>query len=191
MQVRDDLGFSVSATTRNMRPGEEDGREYHFLTETEFAGRIDRGEFLEHAKYGGHYYGTLLSEVSHVFDSGKHAVLDIEIEGARQVRERFPDAVTVFVLPPTGAELVSRLRGRKTESGDQVLARLERARSELEAAPEYDYVVVNNDLVVAVEQVSLIIEAEELRTGRRTDLDAVIRELQQGVTEAETKSPTS
>jgi guanylate kinase len=191
VQDRDDVAFSVSATTRQMRPGEAAGREYHFLTEAEFDARIDRDEFLEHAKYGVHRYGTLLSEVRHIFKTGKHAVLDIEVEGTRQVRERFPDAVTVFVLPPTGAELVARLRDRKTESGDQVVARLERAQSELEAAAEYDYIVVNNDLAVAVNQVSAVIEAEGLRTNRRIDLEAVIRELQQGVTEAGAKAPTS
>ena len=191
MQGREDVSFSVSATTRAMRPGEADGREYHFLTEAEFDARVERGEFLEYARYGQHRYGTLLSEVNHIFDAGKHALLDIEIEGTRQVRERFPDAVTVFILPPSGAELVTRLRDRKTESGEQVQGRLERARSELEAAPEYDYIVVNNDLVAAVDQVSAIIEAESLRTRRRTDLETVIKDLQLGVTEAEAESPAS
>lgn len=191
MQGREDVAFSVSATTRDMRHGEVDGREYHFLTEAEFDARIEREEFLEYAAYGRHRYGTLLSEVRHIFETGKHAVLDIEIEGTRQVRERFPDAVTVFVLPPSGAALVSRLRSRKTESSEQIRDRLERACRELEEAGEYDYLVVNNDLVLAVDQVSAIIEAESLRTDRQADLAKMIQELQQGVTEAGAESSTS
>ncbi len=189
VQGRDDVAFSVSATTRSMRAGEEDGKDYHFLSDEEFDRRIESGEFLEWANYGGRRYGTLASEVRRIFEEGSNAVLDIEVQGARQVRREFPDAVTVFLLPPSGAELAARLRGRETENDEQIARRLTQAQQELLAASEYDYVVVNDDLVSAVEQVAAIVEAESLRVARWQELTGLLEDLQRGVAEA--KSPAS
>lgn len=189
VQGRDDVAFSVSATTRPMRPGETDGKDYHFLSDQEFDRRLESGGFLEWATYDGCRYGTLVSEVQRIFEEGSHVLLDIEIEGARQVRRQFPDAVTVFLLPPSGAALAARLRGRDTESEEQVARRLARAQEELRAAGEYDYVVVNDDLVVAVEQVAAIVEAESLRVPRQQEFAGLLEQLQRGVAEAQ--SPAS
>ena len=189
VQGRDDVAFSVSATTRSMRAGEEDGKDYHFLSDEEFDRRIESGEFVEWANYGGRRYGTLVREVRRIFEEGSNAVLDIEVQGARQVRREFPDAVTVFLLPPSGAELAARLRGRETESDEQIARRLTRAQQELLAANEYDYAVVNDDLVSAVEQVAAIVEAESLRVARWQEFTGLLEDLQRGVAEA--KSPAS
>jgi guanylate kinase len=110
LERRHDVGYSVSATTRAMRTGEVHGRDYWFITPAEFAARVDTGAFIEHARYGGHEYGTLREEVERQLAMGHHVVLDIEVQGARQVRERVPGAVLVFVLPPSGGELIRRLR---------------------------------------------------------------------------------
>lgn len=182
LQGRDDLGYSVSATTRPMRPGEQDGRDYHFLSRAEFERRRAAEEFLEFAPYGGELYGTLKSEIDRILASGRHAVLDIEVEGARQIRRHRPDAVSVFVLPPSGAVLARRLRGRETEDPAGFQRRLERALAELAAVREYDYVVVNDDLVQALEQVASILDAETRRVDRQRDLDAFVAELHGGIT---------
>jgi guanylate kinase len=181
MATREDVGYAVSATTRAPRPGELDGVAYHFLDAAEFERRVEAGEFLEHARYNGHRYGTLLSEVRQVMQSGRHALLDIEIEGARQVRQNMPDAVLIFVVPPSGAALAERLRARGTESSSVVVARLRRALTELAAAVEYDYVVVNNDLDSAVDAVEAILDAESRRTSRQRDLAVVLDRLRTGV----------
>lgn len=166
VRERQDAGYSVSATTRAPRPGEQEGREYHFLTRDEFAGRVEAGEFLEHAEYNGHRYGTLEQEVRRVTQNGHHVLLDIEVVGARLVRERFPEAVLIFVVPPSGRVLAERLQGRGTESDAVIAARLERAIEELSAAVEYDYVVVNDDLDDAVRVVHSILDVESRRTSR-------------------------
>lgn len=164
---RKDAGYSVSATTRPPRVGEQDGREYHFLTREEFARRVQAGEFLEHAEYNGHRYGTLEVEVRRVTQDGHHVLLDIEVVGARMVRERFPEAVLIFVVPPSGRVLAERLQGRGTETDDAIAARLERAVEELAAAVEYDYVVVNDELEDAVQVVHNILDVESRRTSRQ------------------------
>jgi len=174
LQARDDLGYSISATTRAPRDGEQDGVAYHFLTPEEFARREAGGEFVETATYGGHRYGTLRSEIHRVLASGRHAVLDIEVAGARQVRQSFPDSVQVFILPPSGAVLMERLAGRKTESDGALAKRLAHAADELAVAGEYDYVVVNDDLVAAVDRVAAILDAESLRVRRCRNLVPVI-----------------
>ncbi len=178
---RDDVGYSVSATTRPPRPGERNGTAYHFLDGAEFERRVEAGEFLEHARYNGHRYGTLLTEVRRVLQSGRHVVLDIEVAGARQVRLAMPDAVLIFVVPPSGAALAERLRGRGTEPPAMVAARLQRALDELAAAVEYDYVVVNNDLDTAVRAVGAIVDAESRRTSRQRDFAVVLDRLRSEV----------
>lgn len=174
---RTDAGYSVSATTRSPRAGENPGEAYHFLAPAEFERRVDAGDFLEHATYNGHSYGSLVEEVRAVTRSGRHVLLDIEVVGARLVRDRFPDAVLVFVVPPSGAVLAERLRGRGTESAAVVRARLEHALHELDAAPGYDYVVVNDDLDDAVKAVHAIIDAESRRTSRQRDATVLLDRL--------------
>jgi guanylate kinase len=183
LQARDDLGYSVSATTRPMRPGEREGVDYHFLTRDEFLRRREAGEFVESATYGGHLYGTLRSEIDRLFAHGRHAVLDIEIEGARQIRKSFPNSLHVFVLPPSAEVLVQRLTGRKTEASEVVRARVARAAEELGAVAEYDYAIVNDDLVLAVAQVAAILDAEARRVSRQDTLDGFIQRLRRDVLE--------
>jgi guanylate kinase len=142
-----DLRLSTSATTRPPRSGEEDGREYHFLTPEEFDRRVDEGEFLEHATYAGNRYGTLRSEV----EEGP-VVLEIEVQGARQVREALPEAVQVFIAPPSNDVLRERLIGRGTDSPETIRARLDQAREELAAQDEFHHVIVNDDLNEAVQE---------------------------------------
>jgi guanylate kinase len=187
LQGRDDLGYSVSATTRPIREGERDGADYYFLTREEFVRRQDAGEFLEWATYGGHLYGTLRSEIQRIFARGRHAVLDIEIEGARQIRANFPNSLHVFVLPPSAEVLVGRLTGRKTEPVEVIRERVSRAADELTAVSEYDYALVNEELVVAVAQVAAILDAEARRVTRQDSLPSFIERLRRDVTAAVTK----
>jgi guanylate kinase len=187
LQGRDDLGYSVSATTRPIREGERDGVDYYFLTREEFVRRRDAGEFLEWATYGGHLYGTLRSEIERIFARGRHAVLDIEIEGARQIRANFPNSLHVFVLPPSADVLVGRLTGRRTEPVEVIRERVSRAADELAAVAEYDYALVNEELVVAVAQVAAILDAEARRVSRQDTLPSFIERLRRDVMTAVTK----
>jgi guanylate kinase len=187
LQGRDDLGYSVSATTRPMREGEREGVDYYFLARHEFLRRREAGEFLESATYGGHLYGTLRSEIDRIFAAGRHAVLDIEIEGARQIRASFPNSLHLFVLPPSAEVLIGRLKGRNTEPAEAVRERIARAVEELDAVAEYDYVVVNQDLVIAVAQVAAILDAEARRVSRQNDLQQVIARLRRDVAAAVAK----
>ncbi len=173
LEARDDIGYSVSATTRAPRAGEQDGVAYHFLSDAEFSRRESSGEFAETARYGGARYGTLRGEIERVMGEGRHVVLDIEVQGARQVRRSFPDAVQVFVVPPSAPALMERLRARGTEDGTALAKRLDHAAAELEAVPEYDYLVVNDDLVRAVDQVAAILDAESCRISRLQDPGAI------------------
>jgi guanylate kinase len=186
LQVRNDLGYSVSATTRATRNGERDGEDYHFLTRAEFERRRDQGEFLEWAEYGAQLYGTLKREIDRIFREGRHAVLDIEVEGARQIRRNFPNSLQVFVLPPSADVLVERLKRRNTENPELLRRRLTHASEELAAVAEYDYAVVNEDLNTAVEQVSAILDgkAEERLISRQHDLPARIERLRRDVVKA-------
>lgn len=163
---RSDLGFSISATTRPQRGDERDGTDYYFLTEAEFERRSRGGDFVETAKVHGHWYGTLRSELERLIGGGKHPVLEIDVQGARAIRRAFASAVLVFVLPPTAQVLVERLRGRQTESDEVVARRLSGAIAELEAAGEYDYLVVNDDIEAATARISAVINAESVRTAR-------------------------
>jgi len=177
LEAREDVTYSVSATTRSRRSAEVDGHHYHFLEEAEFQRRVDAGEFVEWAEYGGHRYGTLRSEVERGLAAGRYVVLDIDVAGARQVRQRFPDSVHVFVLPPSAAVLVQRLRNRATEDHDGIDQRMVIAEGELQAAAEYDYVVVNDDFVEAVAHVAAILDVEVHRVRRLTNLAQVIQNL--------------
>ncbi|MGH7530660.1 MAG: guanylate kinase [Gemmatimonadales bacterium] len=152
------FGFSVSATTRQPRAGEEHGDAYYFLSREEFLRRVERGEFLEHAEYAGELYGTLASEVDRVTGSGRHVLLDIEVEGARQVRARDGRAITIFILPSEPRVLLERLRGRKTESPAQIMARVQRAKYELTEAAGFDHWVRNDDLGQAIDDVVNVVQ---------------------------------
>ena len=177
LERRRDVGYSVSCTTRPARAGEVDGRDYFFLQDAEFVARVERGEFAESAVVHGKRYGTLRSEVERVLDSGRHVVMDIDVQGALQFRGAFPGSVLVFVLPPSAGVLLERLRARKTEDPQGLVRRLVSALRELRAVPEYQYVVVNDELDRAVVRVSAIIDAEMSRRERLRDLDHEVREL--------------
>ncbi len=181
LERRSDIGYSISATTRAMRDGEQHGRDYWFLSADEFTSRMARGDFLEHASNNGRHYGTLRAEVERLFGQGKHVVLDIDVEGARQIRRQMPEAVTVFVLPPSGSELVRRLRGRQTEGADALRRRLAIADAELQAVGEYEYVVVNDDLDRVLGDVNVIVEAESRRAARRDGLPAKVDAIRQEI----------
>lgn len=179
---RSDLGYSVSCTTRAPRPGERDGTDYYFLSREEFVRRRQAGDFAESAEVHGNLYGTLRSEIARVLGTGRHVVMDIDVQGARQFRKAFPQAVTVFVLPPSAEVLLERLRNRKTESPQQLAARLDSALEELRAVEEYEYVVINDDLDRAVQSVGSILDAElfsrERVSGLRNQVETLIRRLE-------------
>ena len=151
------LELSVSATTRPPRAGEVDGREYHFLSGEEFERRVAAGEFLEHAVYGGHRYGTLRSEVDGRLAAGSSVVLEIEVEGARQVREAMPEAVTIFIAPPDPADLRARLEGRRTDSPEAIAGRLRTAESELAARDEFQHLVTNDEVERAAAELEKLV----------------------------------
>jgi guanylate kinase len=155
------LELSVSATTRAPRPGEQDGVDYHFLTREEFDRRVREGAFVEHADYAGRSYGTLRSELDARVQAGAPVVLEIEVQGARQVRASVPDAVQVFIAPPSLEELRTRLIGRGTDDPEEVERRLRVAAEELTAQPEFAHVVVNDRLQDALEQLTAVV-ADEL-----------------------------
>ena len=170
LAAREDLGYSVSATTRAPRPGEEDGKDYHFFGPAEFDRRVAAGEFVEWAEYSGERYGTLKAEIERILADGRHPVLDIEIEGARGMRRAFPESVLVFVVPPSADELLRRLGGTGGTRAGSLVRRLGRAVEELQEAPSYDYVVVNVDRTEAVAAVAAILDAESKRPQRNPAL---------------------
>ena len=166
LERRSDVGYSVSCTTRAPRPGEVHGVDYHFLSPDEFELAVQNGEFAEWAEVHGRRYGTLVREIEKVMGRGQHVMMDIDVQGARQVIQRFLDAVTVFVVPPTAEALVARLTGRNTESDEMLALRLRNAIAEMEEAERYQHVVVNDNLEEAVARVGAIIDEETLRRER-------------------------
>ena len=164
------LGLTVSATTREPRPGEKDGVAYYFLTEDEFDRRVAAGEFLEWAWVHGHRYGTLREEVERVTGQGRSVVLEIDVQGGLNVREALPDAVLVFIEPPSAEELERRLRGRGTEDEASIERRLAGAREEMACAPRYDVRIVNDDLERAVGELMSTIEKYENNGGLPEDV---------------------
>ena len=140
-----ELTLSVSATTRSPRPGEVDGVHYFFISKEEFREKLAAGEILEHTEYCGNYYGTPEKAVRDTLSRGRDVILEIEVDGASQIKKKFPDAVTVMLLPPDGKSLEARLRGRGTETDDVIAARMVRARAEIALADSYDYIVVSRD----------------------------------------------
>ena len=170
METRSDLCFSTSVTTRAPRPGEVDGREYFFIDQSRFDEMVAGNELLEHAVYVSHSYGTPKAYVEEKLAAGMNVVLDIEVQGARQVAEKAADAVKIFIIPPSLEELRQRLIGRGTDSLETIDARLERARQEYREADFYDYIIVNDSLEQAAQEFSAIITAAHCRFDDRRHL---------------------
>ena len=169
IEGRSDVCFSTSVTTRSPRPGEVDGREYFFISFDRFHEMVENDELLEHAEYVTNCYGTPRAYVEQRLNEGMNVVLDIEVQGARQVREKMPGAVLIFIAPPSLEELERRLRGRGTDTEEAILGRLTRARQEYKEADFYDYLIVNDDAERAAAKLSAIIEAEHCRFSDWTD----------------------
>jgi guanylate kinase len=173
--------FSVSVTTRPPRTGERDGVDYRFLDRAAFDAMLAAGELCEWAEVHGNLYGTPVENLEAGSARGEHVVLDIDVQGARQIRRRVADALLIFVLPPTAEALRARLTGRGTEGFDEVARRLRNARAELEAAGEFDCVVVNDDLESAVRQVSEVVRVEGRRPARMHDLPERVARLKAAI----------
>lgn len=163
-----ELALSVSATTRSPRPGEIDGVHYYFITREEFERRIADGEILEYTEYVGNLYGTPAEAVRRVLDAGEDIVLEIEVDGASQIKRKFPDAVTVMLIPPDGVTLEARLRDRGTETEDVIRQRMARAREEIALSADYDYIAVSYDGAAdeCAADLAAILKAEHFRRSR-------------------------
>ncbi len=171
----DNYALSISATTRSPREGEEDGREYFFKTREEFEKMIAEDALIEHASYVGNYYGTPRAYVEQQLSLGKDVILEIEIQGALQIKKRFPDTLLLFISPPDARTLKERLVGRGTESMEVIESRLARAVEEAEGIESYDYFIINDDLEICVEQVHQMIKGEHSRVSRSLELIHEIR----------------
>jgi guanylate kinase len=177
MASDDGVAMSVSATTRPIRPGEVDGRDYHFVDDARFDAMVGQGAFLEWAHVFGYRYGTLKSEVMKVIEGGRDVLLDIDWQGTQQLKQVDPDIVRVFILPPSMAELERRLRRRGTDSHEIIARRMERAAAEISHWAEYDYVLINNDAEKCRELAHNILKAERLKATRRVFLHDFVRQL--------------
>lgn len=164
-----DLVYSVSMTTRKPREGETEGKEYYFVTKEEFEKKISEGKMLEYAEFVNNYYGTPLDKINEQLESGKEVVLEIEVQGAMQVKEKMKDAVFIFIAPPSMASLYERLTGRGTETEEVIKERCEKAKREVGLANMYDYIVVNDEVKNAADKIIAIIRAEHAKTKRTID----------------------
>lgn len=165
-QANTNYEYSISMTTRNPREGEVDGVDYFFKSRAEFEKLIEQGGLLEHAEFVGNYYGTPLAYVNETLDAGRDVFLEIEVQGAKQIREKAPDALFIFLAPPSLSELKSRLVGRGTETADVIAKRIATAEEELEMMSLYDYVVENDEVANACDKINAIIKAEHCRRER-------------------------
>ncbi len=170
LSERKDIHFSVSFTTRAPRAGEEDGVSYNFVDRVEFERMISAGELLEHAEYVGNYYGTSLKVIQEKLDQGVDVLLDIEVQGAAKVRAKCPEAVLIFIMPPSFEELSRRLHGRHTDGEDVINGRLQKAREECREIKNYDYLVVNDKVPEAAAEIMAILLAEDCRVRSRMHL---------------------
>ncbi len=161
------LNYSISATTRAPRQGEIDGKNYFFLSDSEFTQRIAAGDFLEWAQVYRHYYGTPRSYVEKMLTGGLDLVLDIDVQGAAQIKKALPEAILIFLAPPSLSELKMRLMGRKTELESEIMLRLMNIDKELQAVPEYDYFIVNREIDLTCRQIECIIQSERLKVSRQ------------------------
>ncbi|HEX2763349.1 MAG TPA: guanylate kinase [Allosphingosinicella sp.] len=177
LESDDGVAMSVSATTRPIRPGEVDGRDYHFVDDVRFDGMVAAGDFLEWAHVFGHRYGTLKSEVLKTIEGGRDVLLDIDWQGTQQLKQVDPDIVRVFILPPSMKELERRLRARGTDPEEVIRRRMDRAAAEISHWAEYDYVLINNDAEKCRELVHNILKAERLKATRRVFLHDFVRQL--------------
>lgn len=177
LESDDGIAMSVSATTRPMRPGEVDGRDYHFVSGKEFEEMVAEGAFLEWAHVFGHRYGTLKAEVVKTIEGGRDVLLDIDWQGTQQLKQVDPDIVRVFILPPSMTELERRLTARGTDSQEVIGKRMARAAAEISHWAEYDYVLINNDAEKCRELVHNILKAERLKATRRVFLHDFVRQL--------------
>lgn len=176
LSERKDIYFSVSFTTRQPRPGEVDGVNYNFVTRPEFERMIRDNELLEYAEYVGNYYGTSLKVIRDRLEQGQDVLLDIEVQGAATVKAKCPEAVLIFILPPSLEELAHRLQARSTDPEDVIAKRLERAREECSEIGRYDYLVVNDSVIAAVSEIVSILTAEGCRVKNRVHLTRQIIE---------------
>ena len=176
MAKYDNYALSVSATTRNPRPGEEDGREYFFRTKEEFEEMIRQDQLIEYAWYVENYYGTPKAYVEEQLSAGRDVILEIEIQGARKIKKKFPDALLVFIVPPTAEDLKKRLTGRGTESAEVIEKRLRRAAEESDGMDSYDYIVVNDDIDTCVEDLHSLIRSSHFKESANTDLVARMKQ---------------
>ena len=170
MQENSNIVFSVSATTRQPRRGERDGKDYFFTTRERFEELIQKDALLEYAEYVGNYYGTPVSFVDRMLSDGYHVILDIEVQGAAKVMAKRPDCVSIFLCPPTLEELELRLRARQTDSEDKILARLETARTEYAKAGNYDYIVINDEVEKAAAELGAILLSESCKSEKRLSI---------------------
>lgn len=191
LRRRRDIGYSVSCTTRSARPGEVEGEDYYFISDSEFEAALTRRDFAESAEVHGRRYGTLKSEVDRVLGSRRHVVMDIDVQGARQFAAAYPGSVLVFIVPPDAETMMARLRGRGTESGESLARRVKSALEELRAVDFYGYLVVNQELEEAVNAVSSIVDGESKRLSRLesahlrigamvTDLESELEKMNRG-----------
>ena len=165
------LYLSISATSREKRNYETNGKEYYFISKDEFEEKIKNDEFLEYTLYNDNYYGTLKSELNDNLKKGKNVILEIEIEGALNVKKLVPEAIFIFILPPNMKELLKRLKNRGTEDNDKIIARFKRAYAEINEISKYNYVVINDELKEAVDNINAILRSEKLRVDRIEDIE--------------------
>ncbi|HIS69658.1 MAG TPA: guanylate kinase [Candidatus Gallacutalibacter stercoravium] len=170
LRLDQNVMLSISATTRAPREGEEDGKDYFFLSKAEFIQMLSKNDMLEHAEYCGHYYGTPRGPVEEWQKKGRDVILEIEVQGGQQIRQSCPNAVSIFILPPSLKVLADRLRRRNTEEEDVVCQRLETAKQEILQAVHYDYIVINDDLAECVQEIKAILLAEKMKSARRSHM---------------------
>jgi guanylate kinase len=179
MQWDPTIRFSISATTRKPRPGEEDGREYYFRTRQDFESMVETGDMLEHAEVFGNFYGSPKAPVELAMKQGRDTLFDIDWQGGQQIRNSSlgRDVVSIFILPPSLVELESRLRGRAQDSDDVIAGRMAKSRDEISHWAEYDYVITNHNIDTAFAELTTILQAERLRRDRQPDLSDFVRTL--------------
>lgn len=170
MAKRDDFVFSISATTREPRGGEQDGVHYYFTSREQFQEMIEADAFLEYAEYAGNFYGTPRGPIEKCLAEGKNVILDIEVQGALQVRQKMPEALAIFFAPPSFQELERRLRGRKQDSEEKILLRLKTARNEIKKADQYDYIIVNDGPDRSADMMIAILTAEQCKAANQLHL---------------------
>ena len=175
VRTYENYALSVSMTTRSPRPGEEEGKEYFFVSEEEFKEKLEQDGLIEYANYCGHYYGTPREYVERQLEKGKDVILEIEIQGALKIKEKFPTALLIFVMPPDAAELKKRLEGRGTESPEVIAQRICRAREEAVGIEEYDFLIINDRLEECVKEMHVLIQAAHSTPARNTELIQTMR----------------